>query len=219
MIRGSDVTVVIPTIKGREHLLKRALASVEGQQVTPAAVEVHTDYHRRGAHFARNEAIKNVKTDWIAFLDDDDEFLPNHVKVLVRGANRSHADLIFSYAEFVGGRDPLACVQHGRLVPEPINVPFGIEQEYWLRKHGNFIPVTYLVRTAAVRAVGGFPAPYSFDAAWSRDCEDFGLILRLLDAGYTFHHVTGVRSWRYHFHDANLGGRGVDRMHELGDIA
>src|SRR6266702_2525747 len=193
MIRGSDVTVVIPTIKGREHLLKRALASVEGQQVTPAAVEVHTDYHRRGAHFARNEAIKNVKTDWIAFLDDDDEF--------------------------VGGRDPLACVQHGRLVPEPINVPFGIEQEYWLRKHGNFIPVTYLVRTAAVRAVGGFPAPYSFDAAWSRDCDDFGLQLRLLDAGYTFHHVTGVRSWRYHFHEANLGGRGVERMHELGDIA
>ncbi|SRR6266702_2014353 len=219
MIRGSDVTVVIPTIPGREELLARALQSVYAQQVQPYEVRVMADVDRHGAYWARNQALDLVTTDFIAWLDDDDEFLPNHVKVLVRGANKSHADLIFSYAEFVGGRDPLACVQHGKLVPEPINVPFGDEQEYWLRRHGNFIPVTYLVRTAAVRAVGGFPAPYTFDAAWSRDCEDFGLILRLLDAGYKFHHVTGVRSWRYHFHDANLGGRGVDRMHELGDIA
>ena len=41
------------------------------------------------------------------------------------------------------------------------------------------------------------------------------VLLRLLDAGYKFHHVCGVRTWRYHFHDANIGGRGIDRMHEL----
>jgi hypothetical protein len=104
----------------------------------------------------------------------------------------------------------------GALMPMPLNVPFGPEQEYSLRVRGNFIPVTYLVRTEAVRAVGGFPAPYEFNAAQSRDCEDYGLLLHLLDAGYKFHHVCGVRTWRYIYHGANVGGRGVDRMHELG---
>lgn len=217
VIKGSDVTVVIPTIKGREELLLRAIASVELQQVAPAKVVVHCDYERRGAHWARNEALKKVETDWVAWLDDDDEFLPNHIRVLVRGANKSKADLIFSYAEFVNGRDPLACIQNNKLVPEPINVPFGPEQEYWIRIHGNFIPVTYLVRTQAVRKVGGFPAPYTFSAMQSRDCEDFGLLLKLLDAGYKFYHVCGVRTWRYHYHGENVGGRGLDRMHELKD--
>lgn len=215
MIRGDDVTVVVPTIPGRDALLRRALESVAAQTVPPFDTIVLNDVERRGAHVARNEALKLVQTDWVAWLDDDDEFLPNHLKVLVRGANKSKADLIFSYAEFVNGRDPLACMQHGKLVPEPLNVPFGPEQEYWMRIHGNFIPVTYLVRADAVRKVGGFPAPYSFQAMNSRDCEDFGLILALLDAGYKFHHVCGVRTWRYHFHETNTGGRGADRMHEL----
>jgi glycosyltransferase involved in cell wall biosynthesis len=220
MIQGSDVTVVIPTIEGREELLHRAVASVQAQQVPVHSIQVQLDVDRRGAHWARNAAIEKVTTDWIAFLDDDDEFLPNHIRTLVRGANKSRADLVFSYAEFVDGRDPLACVHHGKLVAEPINVPWTDEQAYWIRIKGNFIPVTYLVRTEAVRAVGGFPAPYTFSAMNSRDCEDYGLILRLLDAGYKFHHCTGVRTWRYHFHDdgngvTNTGGRGADRMHEL----
>jgi hypothetical protein len=137
----------------------------------------------------------------------------------VRGANKSHADLIFTYAEFVGGRDPLAVMRgDGVIVPEPINFPWNADAERSLRVHGNFIPVTYMVKTEAVRAVGGFPAPYTFDARYSNDCEDYGLLLRLLDAGYKFHHICGVRTWRYNFWDGNLGGRGVDRLHELGSV-
>jgi glycosyltransferase involved in cell wall biosynthesis len=216
VIRGTDVTVVIPTIPGRESLLRRAVASVGAQQVAPHSIVVTIDDERRGAHWARNEALRSVKTDFVCWLDDDDELLPNHVKVLVRGANKSGADLIFSYAEFVGGRDPLAVMRgDGVIVPEPINFPWNADAERSLRVHGNFIPVTYMVRTEAVRAVGGFPAPYSFEARYSNDCEDYGLLLHLLDAGYRFHHVCGVRTWRYMMHGANTGGRGQDRLHEL----
>lgn len=215
MFRGSDVTVLVPTIPGREALLARALASVDAQQVRPGAVVVEVDSDRRGAWAARNAGLARVETEWVAWLDDDDEFLPNHLRVLLRAANRSGADLIFSYAEFIGGRDPLACWVGGRLIPEPINVPWAADCEASLRRHGNFIPVTYMVKTDLVRQVGGFPQPYSFDAPASRDCEDYGLLLRLLDAGIRFHHVTGVRTWRYHIHGANTGGRGMDRLHEL----
>lgn len=216
MIRGSDVTVVIPTIPGREKFLRRAIDSVNAQLIGPGDVVIAYDKDRRGAHVTRNGALKLVKTSWVAWLDDDDELLPNHIKVLVRGANKSDADMVFTYAEFRGGEDPLAVVRaNGSVIPQPINVPWDSESRYSLRHFGNFIPVTYMVKTAAVRDVGGFPAPYTFDARNSRDCEDYGLLLRLLDAGYAFHHVCGVRTWVYNFHDSNTGGRGVDRMHEL----
>lgn len=217
MIRGSDVTVVIPTIRGREDLLARAIRSVDAQTVRPGDVVIEVDDDRTGAAETRNRAVDRVQTDWIAWLDDDDELLPNHVKVLVRGANKSGADLVYSYAEFVGGRDPLGCWHKGQLVAEPINVPFDKEAMLALRRDGNHIPITYLVRTELVRQVGGFPERNSFGvtAKHSGDCEDYGLILRMLDAGAQFHHVTGVRTWRYHFHDTNTGGRGAAWLHEL----
>lgn len=218
MIKGSDVTVVVPTIIGREDMVARALQSISAQQVKPGAVVVRCDIDRRGAAWCRNAAIELVKTDWIAFLDDDDELLPNHIKVLVRGANSSNADMVFSYARFEGGRDPLACIYGGvRLIPEPINVPWDSRAELSLRRYGNFIPVTYMVKTDIVRQVGGFPEPYSMpEVTTSGECEDYLLLLKLLDAGAKFHHVCGVRTWIYRFHDLNTGGRGADRMHELG---
>lgn len=215
-IRGSDVTVVIPTIPGREELLARAVASVTTQQTQPGKIITVVDTDRHGAAWARNEAIKQVETPWIAWLDDDDELLPNHIKVLVRGANASGADMVYSYAEFVGGEDPLAAFHRGKWVLAPINVPWCVEAE-WGLKYGNHIPITYLVRIETVRQVGGFPEPNSFGipADRSGDCEDYGLILAMLKAGTKFHHVVGVRTWRYYFHGTNTGGRGSTRLHEL----
>lgn len=206
---GSDVTVVITTIPGREALLERALRSVLTQTVTPATISVYVDRDRKGAAAARNAAVQDVSTEWIAFLDDDDEFLVNHLKKLLAGANFSQADLIYTYAEFVGRPDPLAVWINGQLIAEPINVPWCPQAERSLREQGNFIPVTNLVRTSAVITVGGFPEPGTFcTQGGSDDCEDYGLLLRLLDAGFTFYHVVGVRTWRYHVWGGNTGGRG-----------
>jgi hypothetical protein len=222
MITGSDVTVVIPTIPGREQLRDRAYASVEAQTLLPSAVLVHNDPDRRGAAWCRNEALKLVETEFVAWLDDDDAFLPDHIQTMVDGQNESGADLVFTYAEFMGGRDPLACCQDGVLIAEPINVPFGPQQRDhldsrpsalcpWCGAHrGGFIPVTHLVRTDAIRDAGGFPEPNSMpEVLVSGDCEDYLGLLRLLDAGAEFHHVVGKRTWQYFMHGANTAGRGI----------
>jgi GT2 family glycosyltransferase len=117
--------------------------------------------------------------------------------------------LIYTYAEFIGRADPLAVFIDGQLTPEPINVPWTPAAEHSLKTCGNFIPVTNLVRTSAFRAVGGFPEPNTFGDIVSGDCEDYGLLLRLLDSGYTFYHVCGVRTWRYYVWGGNTGGRGA----------
>jgi glycosyltransferase involved in cell wall biosynthesis len=185
--------------------------------VQPARVIVQLDEQRHGAAWCRNTALAMVDTEWTAWLDDDDEFLPNHLKVLLRGANRSRADLIYSYAEFVGGPDPLAGPNPaGEWVANPINCPHSAYSDLWLRTNGNFIPCCYIAKTAIMKQVGGFPEPWSMpDVKHSADCEDYLMLLNMLAVGARFHHVVGVRTWRYNYWDGNLGGRGVNRLHEI----
>ena len=205
-VNSADVTVIIPTIPERRELLARAYASVLAQSLPPAATFIIDDVNREGAATTRNKALDRVLTRWVAWLDDDDEFLPSHIEALVRDIRRSRVGMVYSYAQFVGGRDPLATSVDGKLVL-PFGVPFGVEQRRHLREVGNFIPVTWLAETSLVKRVGGFPQPGTFTAVASGDCEDYGLLLRMLDAGADFHHVPEV-TWRYHFHGANTGGRG-----------
>ncbi len=205
-LRAKDfsVTVVIPTIPGREERLKEALESVYAQTLSPNDVVVYNDVQRRGAWYARNSALLSVKTSFVAYLDDDDKFLPDHLETLIGTAKlRTDADMVYSYMEIMGySRDPLACPVNGKLVL-PLGVPFGKEQEFHLRFVGNFIPVTYLVKTNYCRLVGGMPEPYS--AEWPRCCEDWGFLIRLLDAGAKFVHIPR-RTWIYNVHSDNTGG-------------
>lgn len=202
-----NVTVVIPTIPGRGRLLERAIRSVRAQTHPCALVSV-VDENREGAHITRNRALEQVDSEWIAWLDDDDELLPHHVTRCLHTALEAGADLVYPSMIPIGGRDPLACPVNNVLV-NPMGVTFGPEQEHHLRTVGNFIPITYLVRTAKVREVGGFPPPVPDPSKGSgRIEEDYGLLLRLLDAGAKFVHVP-TRSWRYYFHTANTGGRGT----------
>ena len=204
----SGITVVIPSIPGRSYSLSRAVESAATQTLSPDAIVVVVDHHRNGAHWARNTALGMVETRWIAWLDDDDVLLPNHLSVCMSAAVATGADLVYPGMIAEGGRDPLATPVNG-VLRNPFGVPFGPEQEHHLRTVGNFIPITNLVRTDLVRQVGGFPKARSEEFA---EEEDYGLLIRLLDAGARFVHAP-VRTWRYRFHASNTGGRGRDEMH------
>lgn len=213
-VTGDGVTVVIPSRPERTKLLERAVRSVDRQSAPPADVIVHVDWDLAGPHVARNAALAKVTTPWVAFLDDDDFFHRNHLAVLVEGANRSGADLISTYPESdpPGAPDALVCCYKGVPVRGPVHVPWGPEQLDHLdarrgercphcgKLRGNFIMLTNLVRMDFVEKVGGFPAPGSMgDGFAGHLAEDYLFLLRLLDAGARFHHVTGQRTWTYPF--------------------
>lgn len=209
----STVTVVIPTHPGRELLMERALASVWAQTRQPDAVIVSRDPTRTGAAKTRNRALEMVTTEWVAWLDSDDELLPNHLADCLAHAEESGADLVYPYMIPVGDRDPLAFPVNGILV-KPYQHEFGQEQAWHLYNVGNFIPVTYIVKTRLAQAVGGMPEPVAVPIERSgsgRIEEDYGFLLRLLDAGATFSHCPS-RTWKYHFHDQNVGGRGLNQV-------
>lgn len=194
------VAVVIPTIPGREDMLRRAVNSVYDQSHGPDDLIIQLDEAGEGAAVTRNRALETVETDLVAWLDDDDELLPNHLERLTRVLERfPHIDLVYPIPEIPVGRDPTAVAVDG-IWQKPWGVPFGPEQEEHLRTAGSFIPITHVVRTSKVREIGGFPMPG--DVRW---IEDWGYLVKLLDAGARFHHLP-VTTWRWHIHDQHTGG-------------
>lgn len=99
----SMVSVVIPTYN-REKTISRAIDSVLSQTYTDIEIIVVDDgstdrtihlldqysskitvfkQDHRGANAARNLGIKNAKGKYIAFLDSDDEWLPNKIAIQI----------------------------------------------------------------------------------------------------------------------------------------
>jgi hypothetical protein len=184
------ITVLIATIAGREDSLLRAIASAAGQSLPAADIVVEHDRLRTGAAAARNRALERVSTEFVAFLDDDDELLPDHLKLCARYARLSGVDVVYPGYEPVGGPDPVGC--------------FGLAFDGGLLRTRNFIPVTVLARTEAVRAAGGFqPHPDENGAP----CEDWGLWLAMQAQGARFGHLA-VRTWRWWLGDGTTKGRG-----------
>jgi len=81
MGRQVDVTVITPTVPGREKLLEECIESVRKQTLQPVAHLVLMDKDKEGPAVIRNRLLKQVETEWVAFLDDDDLLMPNHFDV------------------------------------------------------------------------------------------------------------------------------------------
>lgn len=138
----SLVTVCIPTIPGREDVLARALASVDIQTYKPFETIVMLDENYEGPAVLRNRMAKQVKTKYIAWLDDDDEFLPEHLELLVDCAEREKADLVFPWFKTKGHSDPL---KH-----------FG---KPWSNDSPFLYPIAHLITKKLFLKAGGFPVP------------------------------------------------------------
>jgi len=76
------VSVVIPTIPSRSKLLQRAIASVNKQ--TYSDIELVVVNEGLSATVQRNIGIKRANGDFIAFLDDDDEWLPTKIEEQIK---------------------------------------------------------------------------------------------------------------------------------------
>lgn len=193
----TTVTVCIPSIAPRGKMLTRAIASVTVQTRPANGIAVAIDHDRRGAAPVRNDAWRMAATEFVAFLDDDDELLPHHLEHLLAVQADTGADLVYPWHRIIGpdGRTKadLLGAQGQPFDPAELDVR-------------NFIPVTVLVRRSLLADVGGFPRTNSPE--WPHDdCEDWGCWKRLRDAGAQFVHTPEV-SWLWHHHGQNTSGRG-----------
>jgi glycosyltransferase involved in cell wall biosynthesis len=173
------VTIITPTIEGRELLLAEAAASVQAQ--TESVVHfIRCDTRRRGPAMARNDVLEMVQTPFVGFLDDDDLLDPEHVESLMRLFAQGSAlpDLAWSRCR----------VETSGVATFALHQPIRPDYQQLARGGRNFIPVTVIARTASIRAVGGFDPLARY--------EDYDLWCRMLHAGQRFAHLP-VTTWTY----------------------
>ena len=199
------VSIVIPT-RNREMMLGRALQSVVGQTHRPLEVIVvddastdatgetvkafaaaHPDLgvcyvrheDREGGARARNAGIARATADFVAFLDDDDEWLPDKTSRQV--------DFLQSHPRHVA----VSClfVRQGAHSARPAAFPSEVtlDQLQWGNVFGNFSCA--MARRSALRQSGGV----SNDL---RSCQDWDFWLRLSEVGPI--HVLQQHLARYH---------------------
>lgn len=190
MIMGSDIAVVIPTIPPRQALLQRAIASVQVQSLPVGALSVAVDTERRGAAGNRRDALQAVdagRRRWVAFLDDDDEFLPTHIQELAAHAEETGADFVYSWFDTVPmGHDPF---------------PAEFLTEPWWPDRPRHTTITVMVRTELAQQV-------SFDLRASTPefaNEDWAFILECNRLG-KISHLCNRKTWLWHHDSGNTSG-------------
>lgn len=183
---GSSVTICIPSIPPRDAMLcNRALPSVLRQSLPPDEIVVAIDHDRQGAGPTRTRALMRAQTEWVAFLDDDDELHPNHLEVLVRHAEGTGADVVWSLYDMAeGNRDPLP----------------HLRGKQWDPAAPHLFPITALARRELAQRCA-FPPPVRQDFSG----DDFPFWLQLNELGAKFGHVDEV-TWRWHHHYTNTSG-------------
>lgn len=198
----APVTVLTATLGQRPRMLAEAVSSVRAQTLPPLEHVVVDDgsftvgpidgvrvlpVSHRGLGPARNAGVEVARGDAVALLDDDDLWQPHHLETVWSVMQETGADVVYADCEEVGRRDG-----------------YSIEVRDFdadLMERENFIcvPAT-LVRTEALRAVGGFGGG---------SLEDWDTWKRLARAGARFVHVPVV-TVTYRFHDDNLTYGGAD---------
>jgi glycosyltransferase involved in cell wall biosynthesis len=153
--------------------------------MTPAAILVCNDTERKGAGWTRQHLLAQVDTEWIAWLDSDDVWYPNHLERCYTTAVET--DSIYIFPWFDGG-DPLG--------------HFGLE----------FLPCTphhttmgHLVRTDIAQRVGFYDSqPGNFSN------EDWGFITGVAkiacEEGLKMTHLP-ERTWYYRQAGQNSSGQ------------
>ncbi len=185
----SDITVCIPSIPKRAELVAtRAIPSIHRQTLQPDAVAICVDNHKNGAWHTRNKTIEMANTKWIAFLDDDDAFLPRHLETLHNIACEQAADVVWGWFEVVGGTDPF---------PQHRGRQFNLETPH-------IFPITTLVnRELILDSKAEFCEELTNVGNWG--VQDLPFWGALWNAGGKFYGTDEI-TWQWYHHETNTSG-------------
>ena len=176
-------------------MLNRAIGSVMAQERPADAVSVAIDHKRAGSAWTRQRALQAVQTEWVAFLDDDDHFRPNHLAVLLDAADETGADYLFTWFQM-----------HDSAGNERDWDPLGHFGKTFDPENPTQTTITTLVRTELAQTVGFCEPPVGKEIHGQRLGEDFEFTLGCIAAGGKVVHVP-QRTWIWTHHGANTSGQ------------
>ncbi len=183
------ISVIVTTCNRKQEILKRALDSVTAQTYQPiemiviidqpsmaeelsgflsrrygSMVKVHVNAQQRGACYSRNKGIELARGEYIAFLDDDDEWLPEKLE---KQSRMMLPGVCLVYSDFKVKADHIK-VKHAA----DREYPTGNVLKYLLASNfigGSSVP---LLRAETLRECGGFDTAFP-------SCQDYDVWIRM----------------------------------------
>jgi teichuronic acid biosynthesis glycosyltransferase TuaG len=186
-----DISVIIP-YHNRERYIDEAVESVLAQTLKPLEIIIVNDCSREssrryidryadictivdlpvngGLAGARNAGIQAARGRVIAFLDDDDAWLPNKLALQCKYLEE-HSNFVAVHTAVWEMRPDGTNEFYRRFGPGPLNLTHAMTNDSWV------IPSTIMISTEVARSLGGFDPAF-------RSCEDREFIIRFCAAGH-----------------------------------
>ena len=184
----ASVTAIIPSIPPRRDRLALAIKSVLDQTHPVEAISVALDRHHEGSAITRTRALAAASTEWVAFLDDDDMWDPDHLESLLACAEETGAEYVYSYF---------------RIPQEGVTDPQQLFGQPFDPQLPTPTTITTLVRTALAQSVGFVDEGGHPD--WS--CDDEYFTKGCVALGAKIVHLPKV-TWSWNHWGYNTSGRG-----------
>lgn len=214
------VAVIIPYYNGSKWV-ERAIKSVVTQSVMPDEFVIVNDGSKAeeraaldplaakygfrildkengGQGSARNAGVAATSAEFISLLDQDDFYLPNHIKDLIAILPEDDPRLGYVYADLCEG-DGEGNIVHTNMLRQQPGMHPKVGHIVTMLRHDFFVlPSASLIYRAAFEAIGGFDEQFM-------GYEDDDLFLRFFRAGFTNYYLdkpvtvwcihTGSTSW------------------------
>ena len=172
-----------PGSPGREAL-QNLLREYEGDPRVRAVVNPEN----MGGSEARNEGVKAARGEYLAFLDDDDEFLPGKIEAQLALMLENNLEMTFSDYKLVDDGGKVMDYRHFRDIPAFDRVSLF---RYHMLRHMT-ATTTFMYRAEALRRIGGFQR--------AATGQEFYLMMRTIEQGLAIGYLPGVHSIA-HYHD------------------
>jgi GT2 family glycosyltransferase len=224
------VSIVVPTYQ-KERFIAESLASIHWQTYTdwellvtedssrgaqPIVEEFarqHPDHRveysrndrRRGASHSRNVAFAKARGEYIALLDSDDRWFPEHLASSVKALQTSGKDLVYSSVVMIEDQTELLLGIGGPKSYELAEFPGSV-----LRR--NFItPSATVMRRRVLAEVGSWDTSLLY-------CEDLDFWLRCIRAEMQFHIVGGCHCLYRKNHEGATTQKESGTLEEFAEI-
>ncbi len=170
----SKVSVITPTIPGREHFLAECKMSVVSQ-ISIAKIEhiVERDDEGDGNSVTTNRAAAKATGEWLIPLADDDLLLPGCVAALLE--HSGEADIIYA-APLVNGN----------------------EDRWWFFQAPPFIPSFALIPTELWHSLGGYDETLAHEEdreLWKKALDAGATFLRIDDPCWVYRQHSSNKSF------------------------
>ena len=182
-----DLTVITVSMPQRVAMLGEAVASVAEQTLPPSAHLIRIappvgEPNPCQLALEVNSLLAHVVTEWVAVIEDDDLWYPNHLE---RVATACDADVVYTFGKNASQTDS------NRWTPDELATRlFG----------GNFVPYNAAIKTHVLREVGGWGGEFDWErrvfTETGKWAPDWDLWVRVSRTGARFRCVPEV-TWEY----------------------